>query len=274
LVVIRKASPEFKRRGIFLYVLTLLQSIWVGLILGGISTKNDPSNPAADDDWPPQDRLFRMSFGIADITMAFIYFPIFYHMMKALNHFEVNPDRKTFFPSSKSSEWILKLTISIIVLIYLGLAGYLCYTYQSKNIRYSKFVFPIYLITLIYSLIIPSILTLYLHKFRNEIFERSELKQAYFVPYLGMMGWSFVRVYRSVHGLIERDLIFEMLGETQNGNLVYQGILFFIGNLLPYMLVNSLLIVKAYTAKQQSRWTNYKSMVRHNSDLTSSALNE
>jgi hypothetical protein len=145
--------------------------------------------------------------------------------------------------------------------------------FQSNSISYDSFVFVIYLATLIYSTLAPLLLLFYLFKYKRRIMTKDELRASYLNPTIFIIIWSVLRIYRSIHGIFQRDLIFDMFSETRTGYLVLEALLFFLGNLLPYILVNTKLVYGAYTAKYENKWSGLKSVIRHNSNLSNSALN-
>lgn len=245
-----------------LYILTILQLIWVLLVIGSISSKPVPADPSTADHWLPEVRLFRMFFSIVDITMAIPYLVFFHHTVKMMNIYKENTDGTLLSPSSQGGQVALKLFYWVLVGVYLGLGAFICSLYQGDTISYSTFVLPIYISVIAIHSICPLVICVYSLKNRKLEFPNSRAKLRCYMLIGGFFIWSFCRVYRGIHGVIDRDVIFnELLAQESTLWLVIHAILFAIGNQLPYLCIP---IIRDCPEKR----LDYVSMIHRNSDLT------
>lgn len=87
------------------------------MILGGISSKDNPADPAGSDSgWIPENRLFHMFFVIADITMGLVYFVGFYQTMRALTMYKPEKGANIFAPNTNGK----CVCISLFYIIFIG----------------------------------------------------------------------------------------------------------------------------------------------------------
>jgi hypothetical protein len=115
-----------KSTGLLLYLLVFLQSLFMLLVIGGISSNEYPWNPAnVNDKWATENRLYRMGFGIIDITSAFFMVIPFYQILRILRegHAKVVPD--LFQPMDFKMRIIRNLLVFVLCLGYLGVSAYL-----------------------------------------------------------------------------------------------------------------------------------------------------
>mmetsp|Transcript_964 Transcript_964/g.926 ORF Transcript_964/g.926 Transcript_964/m.926 type:complete len:109 (+) Transcript_964:570-896(+) len=90
------------------------------------------------------------------------------------------------------------------------------------------------------------VLFLYLWKYKNSDFIDDVYRRKFYLLFGTVMGWSAIRIYRSIHGLAQNDVIFDMLGDTTNGEVIGDGFLYFISNLLPYLFLISPLVYPSF----------------------------
>lgn len=82
-----------------------------------------------------------------------------------------------------------------------------------------------------------------------------------------MIIWSLLRIYVSIHELLVRNLIFDMLAKRDVLDVTLFAVLFFFTSIFPYFLLFNKPIYRTFL-KGPSRESQYEHMVHRNSDLT------
>lgn len=225
------------------YAFASLKTFYVLAVLGSLASTDEPWNPAKQEDgsyWWPENRLYRMFFGIIDILITLFYFTVFLQTIRILKEGHVERGFNPIMPSSTSGKFMRNLLLIIVLGGYIAGMSFNCYMYQADRISYDDYVFSIYIAQIAYSAFCPIALFFTMLKYRKTTFVNSKFKAAFSSLLITMFIWSGVKIYRGIHGLYQRDLIFDMLAETEVRNLVGEGILFFISYLLPYILLISI----------------------------------
>ena len=124
---------------------------------------------------------------------------------------------------------------------------------------YDTFVLPIYICQLTFCAICPLVVTLMGCKYRGSNFVNSKFKVAYYNLLITLVVWSSVKIYRGVHGIIEDDLIFDMLAETDDLQLILQGVLYFLSTMVPILLLVSPMVFPSFflSYKEQGGYKHF-----------------
>lgn len=159
------------------------------LVIGGISSNEFPWEPGKDNDWSAENRLYRMLFGIIDITSAFFMIYPFYQILQIQRQGHSSIISDPFQPVRPSLRIIRNLLFLVLCIGYLGASAYICYLYQSTDISYETFRFIIYIAVIAYSAVFPLIVGVCSIRYRKLEFVNSRFKLAYWLLKLNLTIW-------------------------------------------------------------------------------------
>jgi hypothetical protein len=237
-------------------------------VIGGISAKKDPSNPAEDDgDWLPENRLFQMLFGIFDIIMPLFHLTILYQAVRVIK--EGHEERKTnlMFPISSFGKWMRNTIFIIFLACYVSAAGYLCYLLQSDHISADDYMLYIYIANVSISGAVPLILMYYIMIYTKHSFVNNSFRISFVFLTIVSFVWSVLRVYRGVHGIINNDVLNELFAMRSTSDLIFYGLLYFFSNMLPYLFLISPMVLPSFFLSYKEEG-GYKNLI-HSADIIS-----
>lgn len=246
LIKLRNSKSKMKSTGVWLYWFTFLQNSFMLLVIGGISSNEFPWEPGKDNNWSAENRLYRMLFGIIDITSGFFMMYPFYQILQIQREGHSHIISDPFLPIKPRLRVLRNLFFLVLTLGYFGASAYMWYLYQSTNIAYDTFRFIIYIAVIAYSSVFPLIVVVCSIRYRKLEFVNSRFKLAYWLLKLNLTIWMIWRLYRGIHGMFEYNLIFDMLSENNDWKMAYKGVLFFVSTLFPYWLLVSKLVYPSF----------------------------
>ncbi|CAI2376166.1 unnamed protein product [Moneuplotes crassus] len=258
---IRKAQMQTKTTGIIIYSLLTLQSLLMIVTFGGLSAHEFPWQPSLSSwSWNNIERLHIMLFGIFEFTtVVFNLFPFyltFILMKEGHTHLLI---MDPLVPTSYPAKVLKNLTLLGIFLAYLGGVSYLSYRLMANTLRPENYFFIVFCATICGAAASLFFFILYIFLYSGENMVNSKFKLAFALLIVCNAIWTVCRLYRGIHGIINNNLMLELIREQSDLSVTWRGVVFFFSTLFPYATLVSGLVTPLFFLKHTKN-TEYESI--------------
>mmetsp|Transcript_17054 Transcript_17054/g.15004 ORF Transcript_17054/g.15004 Transcript_17054/m.15004 type:complete len:176 (+) Transcript_17054:142-669(+) len=174
-----------------MYIMLILQSLYMFLAYGSLSGNEYPWKPSIDNDnWEPSDRLFPMFFVIAEITTVFFNILPFYLAARVLNEGHQERITDCLVPTNSILRCTKSLVIIIIVSAYFLAGGYISYLFQATRKTEENYFRIVFIATIVGAVIGPILLLFSYFRYAGKEFINSRFQFSFKMLMITCLIWT------------------------------------------------------------------------------------
>lgn len=254
-----------------------LQTLYALNAFGSLSGNKYPWKPSAggSNQWKLADRFFLMQIGIVEMGTVFFNILPFYLTIKILKESHSSKIFDPLNPISWFRRFFKSLVLFVLFCIYLAGCGYVGYLFLDSQISTQDFFLYISIATTAGAVIGPLFLILYAVAYNSQEFINSNFRKTVMMLLFWDFVWMSCRLYRGVHGIIDNNLIIDMIADQDTYSMVWRGLVYFFSSLFPYLFLISGFLFPSFFISQNKEEEYMQHMIHNTNEDTNegSSLN-